>query len=65
MKKIRVNTSSPYDVLIERGMIENCGKFIADTVKSRNVVIVTDDKVNSLYGDTVKKSMEQNGVAGG
>ena len=61
MKKIRVNTSSPYDVLIERGMIENCGKFIADTVKSRNAVIVTDDKVNSLYGNTVKKSMEQNG----
>lgn len=61
MKKIRVNTSSPYDVLIERGMIKNCGKFIADTVKSRNAVIVTDDKVNSLYGNTVKKSMEQNG----
>jgi len=61
MKKIKVNTSTPYDVLIERGMLESCGKFIADTVKSRRAVIVTDDKVNALYGNIVKKSMEENG----
>lgn len=61
MKKIRVNTSTPYDVLIERGSLEKCGKIIADIIKSRNAVIITDDKVNSLYGNKVKKSMEENG----
>lgn len=61
INKIRVNTSTPYDVLIERGSLEKCGKIIADTVKSRTAVIITDDKVNSIYGDTVKKSMEYSG----
>ena len=61
MKKIRVNTSTPYDVVIERGLLENCGKIIADTVKARNAVIITDDRVNSIYGETVKKSIEENG----
>lgn len=61
MKKIRVNTSTPYDVLIERDILRSCGKIIADTVKSRHAVIISDDTVNSLYGSTVKKSMEENG----
>jgi len=61
MKKIRVNTSTPYDVIIERDSLKKSGEIIADTVKSRSAVIITDDTVNSLYGDTVKKSMEENG----
>lgn len=61
MKTIRVNTSKPYDVLIERGSIKSCGKYIADIAKSRRAAIITDDVVERLYGDTVKKSLTENG----
>lgn len=61
MKKIRVNTSKPYDVLIERGSITNCGKYIAEVTKSRRAAIITDDIVHELYSDVVEDSLRQNG----
>jgi len=61
MKKIRVKTSKPYDVLIERGSIENCGRYIAEIAKTKRAAIITDDIVEKLYGDTVIKSLKENG----
>lgn len=61
MKNIRVNTSKPYDVLIERGSIINCGKYIAEITKSRQAAIITDDIVDELYGDMVESSLSENG----
>lgn len=61
MKKIRVKTSKPYDVLIERGSIENCGRYIAEIAKTERAAIITDDIVEKLYGDTVIKSLKENG----
>lgn len=61
MKKIRINTSTPYDVLIERGSISDCGRYIAETVKTRRAAIITDDIVEKLYGDTVRNSLNENG----
>ncbi len=61
MKKIRINTSCPYDVLIERGSIADCGKYIAEVAKSKKAAIITDDIVEKLYGETVMTSMRDNG----
>lgn len=57
MKTIHVNTSSPYDVIIERGSADNCGKYISEVVKSKKTAIITDDIVDNLYGDRVRKSL--------
>jgi 3-dehydroquinate synthase len=61
MKTIRINTSKPYDVLIERGSIHECGKYIAEIARSKRAAIITDDIVENLYGDTVRKSLAENG----
>ena len=61
MKKIRVNASTPYDVLIERGSIEKCGEYISQVAKSKKVAVITDDKVKSLYAEKVVSSLEKNG----
>lgn len=61
MKKIRVNTSKPYDVIIERGSIGKCGELIAEAAKSRRTAVITDDIVEKLYGDVVTKSLRDNG----
>ena len=61
MKKISVRTSTPYEVLIERGSIRRTGELVAGVTKSRKAVVITDDIVDSLYGETVIKSLEENG----
>ena len=61
MKTITVNTSTTYDIYIERGILKNCGKIIADTIKTKKIAIITDDIVDSLYGKTVIDSLEENG----
>lgn len=61
MKTITVKASTSYNIYIERGLIKNCGRIIADTVKTRKIAIVTDDIVNSLYSKTVTDSIEKSG----
>lgn len=63
MKLINVNTSFSYSVHIERKLLNNCGKIIADTIKSRTVAIITDDIVDNLYYDTVEKTLINNGFS--
>ena len=63
MKTIRVNASSSYDVVIERGILKDCGKLIADVTKSRKTVIITDDIVEAFYCDTVERSLAENGFS--
>lgn len=61
MKKIHINTSSPYDVLIERGSIKNCGKLISEIAKTKRAAVISDDIVAELYGETVMDSLKENG----
>ena len=61
MKKIRVNASVKYDVLIGNGLLEKSGDFISGIIEPCSAVIITDDIVNSLYADKVKKSLEKSG----
>jgi len=50
---IPINTSTgKYDIILERGSLENLGKFLK---LKRKVLIVTDSKVPTKYSDTVAK----------
>ena len=61
MTKIRVNASKPYDVVIGNGLLSQAGSLIAETVKGRKAVVVTDDIVNDLYAEKLIKSMTDAG----
>lgn len=61
MKTITVKASTSYNIYIERGSLKNCGKIIADTVKTHKTAVITDDIVDGLYGKTVVDSLEQSG----
>lgn len=63
MKIINVRTSRPYNVIIERGSLEKSGELISQVIKAKKTVIVTDDTVNSLYADTLVKSLEKSGIS--
>ena len=62
MKKINVRTSTPYEVVIERGSLKKSGKYISEVINSKKAVIVTDDIVNGLYSETLIKSLEEYGI---
>lgn len=63
MKKIRVNASQPYDVLIGGGLLGRCGEEIKPLVKGGKTVVVTDDNVGPIYAETVINSLEKTGIS--
>ena len=59
---IRVNTGRPYDVIIDRNLLEKSGALIRDVLpKAERALIVSDSNVAPLYMDAVKNSIEAAG----
>ncbi len=63
MKKVRVEASKNYEVLIENGILGRAGQLVKETAKGNTAVIVSDSNVFPLYGDAVKKSLESEGFS--
>lgn len=62
MQKIHVPVDKhAYDVLIERGLVRQCGKVIKELCSAETCVIITDDNVDKFYSDTVELSLKENG----
>ncbi len=61
MKTIHVNASKSYDILIERGILERAGEEIKTVCGAGEALIVSDDTVWALYGETVLHSMQNAG----
>ncbi len=61
MKRLHVKTGAPYDILIERGLLENCGKYIAEVSNGRQIIVITDTNVAPLYLEAAKSSLEKEG----
>ncbi len=61
MKKVEVNVSKPYNVIIGDGILSNVGKHIAKEKKPCKAIIISDNSVEELYGEVVEKSLENEG----
>lgn len=62
MKKLFVDLKeNSYNILIEKGLLDNLGKAIKDIYKGKKVFIITDENVNGLYGQRVQKSLQEAG----
>lgn len=65
MRETDINTSHPYKVLIERGILGSCGqlirKYCKAAEKAETAVIITDDNVAALYGGRAAASLEEEG----
>ena len=57
MKKVRVNASSAYDVIIGKGLLLGLGEYVLDAVGKAKLCIVTDDNVDALYSAAAVKSL--------
>lgn len=63
VSKIHVKASGEYDVLIGNNLIKKVGALITEVLKPCKVAIITDDKVDALYGDIVLKSVKESGFS--
>ena len=61
MKTIHVNASKSYDILIERGILSRAGEEIKKACGVHEALIVSEDTVWPLYGETVLCSMQEAG----
>ncbi|WP_270739685.1 3-dehydroquinate synthase [Massilioclostridium coli] len=61
MKTISVKTGVPYEIYIQRGILQQTGSYTRTITDSDHAVIVTDDIVDKLYTQQVKASLEQEG----
>ena len=58
---VTVNASSSYDILIGKGILSLLGDFAKAVIRPGKAVLVTDDTVNSLYGDIAEDSLAHAG----
>lgn len=62
MRTITVNTIRPYNVYIQKGILNFTGNCIKQTGKVKNVLIVSDTKVSKLYLKDVLLSLSDYNV---
>lgn len=62
MKKIQVNASRNYDIVIDAGLLEKAGKYCLPFCPNKRAAIITDDTVAPLYLDTVENSLNSTGI---
>lgn len=61
MKTIEISTGRPYQVLVGRDIIKEAGIRIKGIKDYKKVVVITDDLVYRLHGDTLKESLTHAG----
>ena len=61
MKTVHIPASRQYDVRIERGLLQRAGAQLRGVTKASAILIVPDDAVWPLFGETVQRSLEAEG----
>ncbi|MGN1202034.1 MAG: 3-dehydroquinate synthase [Eubacterium sp.] len=61
MKKLTVNVNDGYDILIEKGLLDNAGELIKKILPGKRITLISDTNVYKIYGDKVKNSLANQG----
>lgn len=62
MKTVHVDTGKPYDIFIERGILDSCGEYIKKLSAAQKAVLVTDTNVAPHYQWRVLNSLAQQDI---
>ena len=63
MKKVTVNASLTYDVLIDKGILDRAGELCLGVTKPCSAAILTDSNVAPLYAERLEKSLKASGFS--
>jgi 3-dehydroquinate synthase len=61
LRTIHVETGIPYDIFIERGIIDHCGEYVKRLSTADKVTVITDSNVATHYQWRVRNSLEEQG----
>jgi 3-dehydroquinate synthase len=61
MKTVKVGASKPYEVRIGSGLLADSGGLLREIMSPCTAVLVTDDRVDAIWGDTTAGSLEAQG----
>lgn len=61
MRTIHVDTGKPYDIFIERGILDECGGFVKKLSGAEKITVITDSNVAPIYQWRVLNSLEKQG----
>ena len=62
MKKVTVNASKTYDILIGAGLFADAGRYLSPFVSGGTAAVVTDDIVDDLYGEALSRALSDAGL---
>lgn len=63
MKKVTVNASRVYDIIIEKGILDRAGEEAAKVIKPCKAAILTDSNVEPLYAKRLERALSAAGFA--
>lgn len=63
MRKITVNASRVYDIIIEKGILDRAGEITAEVISPCAAAILTDSNVAPLYAERLEKSLRASGFS--
>ena len=63
MKKVTVNASKTYDIVIEKGILERAGELCRGVVGTCKVALISDSNVAPLYADKLEASLKESGFS--
>ncbi|MBQ9113052.1 MAG: 3-dehydroquinate synthase [Clostridia bacterium] len=61
MRTVKVNASTPYDILIGNDLLDRCGELCRNVLSPCRLCIVSDDTVAALYLERAEKSLRAAG----
>ena len=61
MRTLRVNTSSPYDIFIGKGILSSCGEEIKKLSQATKIAVISDSNVGKIYSAEVLSSLNKAG----
>lgn len=62
MLRIPVKTADPYEAIIGENLLSSCGKLIDEKFHGKRACLITDSKVDSLYGKQTENSLRLAGI---
>ena len=62
MATVKVNLGKDsYEIEIERGLLDRVGEKIRALTKAEKIAVITDDHVEPLYGERIRKVLTEAG----
>jgi len=60
--KIPAGEEREYPIIIDENLLKDVGIYLKNRIKAQKVLVVTNNMVNLLYGDTIKESLSTNNI---